>query len=393
MSINVQCPGCGKRYKVDERFAGKKAKCQSCGGAIAVPGAAAPKPPPPPPSDDPFAAMDELEQTGTAAAEPTRVAAATPPAAAPPPRRAGTVYNPALAQPTVVPPRSSGPSQGVKVALSVGVGLVCFVLGFWLVHLLTSGSTHKTASSSNASQSVADNGATNDRSLEATGAADIANDLSSGSKIRHAPPPPQQNSAPPPQPEVDVEAKPPAVMKPFPVDPQQLAKLGDEQWLPSAPYMMKCPTTFDPHGSGVFQEDSPALKGYQSYFVKSGIPLPQQGDAPMFSILVQHRSNSRFPKVYTQATQNTKYAVGPKDPLDKQVMLEGYKVEFGSIDGIDCLRAVGKDVVNHDSVVYILPTEEWFIRIELGNAPPGSPDLALLDTMVRTLHYKDPKQH
>src|SRR5690242_8222954 len=120
MSINVQCPGCGKRYKVDDRFAGKKAKCQSCGGAIAVPAAASK----PAASDDPSAAMDELEKTGTVAPEPARVSTAAP-AAAPPPRRAGTVYNPALAQPTVVSSGPSGPSQGVKLALSLGVGIVC----------------------------------------------------------------------------------------------------------------------------------------------------------------------------------------------------------------------------------------------------------------------------
>src|SRR5689334_16461254 len=73
MSINVQCPGCGKRYKVDDRFAGKKAKCQSCGGAIAVP--AAPAPTKAAVSDDPFAAMDELERTGTAAPETAYAAA------------------------------------------------------------------------------------------------------------------------------------------------------------------------------------------------------------------------------------------------------------------------------------------------------------------------------
>jgi hypothetical protein len=388
MSINVQCPGCGKRYKVDDRFAGKKAKCQSCGGAIAVP-AVAPKPAA---SDDPFAAMDELEQTGTATPEPARVSAA-PQAATSAPRRSGTVYNPALAQPTVISSRPSGPSQGVKVALSVGVGLVCFVLGFWVVHLLTGGASHKSSTASTAGQSATNSssgssGASDDRSLEATGAADIANDLSGG-KARRAPPPPQNSAAAPPPAEVDVEAKPPAVLKPFAPDPKLLERLGKEEWLNSVPYVWKFPTDYDQHGTNVFQELSPTLKGYQSYYVKSGF-TGGPGDVPTISVLSQRRHNKKFPKVFTQATSNTKYSVGPNDPLDKMLLLEGYKVEFGTIDDIEAVRAVGKDIVNHDSVVYVLLANESFIRIELSNLPPGSAELALLETMVRTLHHKEP---
>jgi len=379
MSINVQCPGCGKRYKVDDRFAGKKAKCQSCGGAIAVPA-----PQPQPASDDPFAAMDELEQTGTATPEPARGRAAPPPLTSAAPRRAGTVYNPALAQPTVVSSGSSGVSQGMKLVLSLGVGIVCFVLGFWAVHLLTSGAPHKLSVANNSSS-----GATDDRGLEATGVADIANDMS-GRKARQAsPPPPPQNTAPPAPADADVEAKRPAVLKPFPTpDPKQLD--GKEEWLPSVPYVMTLPSDYEAHGSIVFHEDSFELKGYQSYYVKAGLTPAAQGSATQFSIIVQRRQHKKFPKVFTQATSNTKYALGPNDPLDKQLVLEGYKVEFGTIDDIASLRAVGKDEIGRDSVVYVLLPDEWFIRIELSNVPPGSPELAKLDAMVHSLHYKEP---
>ncbi len=39
MSILLQCPGCGKRYRFDDRVAGKKARCP-CGRTIEVPGPA-----------------------------------------------------------------------------------------------------------------------------------------------------------------------------------------------------------------------------------------------------------------------------------------------------------------------------------------------------------------
>jgi ribosomal protein S27E len=43
MSIQVGCEGCGKIYTVDDRFAGKKAKCKTCGAVMTVPGGS-PKP-------------------------------------------------------------------------------------------------------------------------------------------------------------------------------------------------------------------------------------------------------------------------------------------------------------------------------------------------------------
>lgn len=36
MSITLECPGCGKRYEIDDRLAGKQAKCK-CGTAMRVP--------------------------------------------------------------------------------------------------------------------------------------------------------------------------------------------------------------------------------------------------------------------------------------------------------------------------------------------------------------------
>jgi hypothetical protein len=38
MSIEFTCSDCGKRYRVDDRFAGKSAVCKKCGATVVVPG-------------------------------------------------------------------------------------------------------------------------------------------------------------------------------------------------------------------------------------------------------------------------------------------------------------------------------------------------------------------
>jgi len=55
MSISIACSACGKVYKLDDRFAGKRVKCNKCGSTFSVPAEVAgsepeaPPPPPPPP--------------------------------------------------------------------------------------------------------------------------------------------------------------------------------------------------------------------------------------------------------------------------------------------------------------------------------------------------------
>ena len=36
MPLEIKCESCGKRYRVDEKFAGKRVKCRNCGASIAV---------------------------------------------------------------------------------------------------------------------------------------------------------------------------------------------------------------------------------------------------------------------------------------------------------------------------------------------------------------------
>ncbi|HSU66467.1 MAG TPA: zinc-ribbon domain-containing protein [Tepidisphaeraceae bacterium] len=53
MPISVECGGCGKQYRVDDRAAGKKVRCKDCGSTFAVPAAAAPSAG----EDDPFESL------------------------------------------------------------------------------------------------------------------------------------------------------------------------------------------------------------------------------------------------------------------------------------------------------------------------------------------------
>lgn len=38
MSIVLDCPGCGKRFEIDEAHSGKKSKCKQCGSIFRIPG-------------------------------------------------------------------------------------------------------------------------------------------------------------------------------------------------------------------------------------------------------------------------------------------------------------------------------------------------------------------
>src|SRR5688572_17733404 len=81
MPLPVQCGHCGARYNVDDRLAGKRAKCKKCGGVLSIP-----EPEPlPVESDDPFAALEQLERNSAGAP------AAPPPAYAPPPPSSASV--------------------------------------------------------------------------------------------------------------------------------------------------------------------------------------------------------------------------------------------------------------------------------------------------------------
>ena len=86
MSIEFNCATCGKPFKVDDQWAGKRAKCKGCGNVITIPGPETvapvesrptppPLPPPPLPPPLPVAAWP-VDQGVTA----------SPPRYMPPPR-------------------------------------------------------------------------------------------------------------------------------------------------------------------------------------------------------------------------------------------------------------------------------------------------------------------
>jgi hypothetical protein len=80
MAIVTTCGQCGKSYRVDDKFAGKKAKCKACGAAMVVP-----TPPPPPPvakkSDDDFdfGALADMEGSAKVDASAPMAMTAPPP--------------------------------------------------------------------------------------------------------------------------------------------------------------------------------------------------------------------------------------------------------------------------------------------------------------------------
>lgn len=87
MSVEVICPSCEKRYRVDEKYAGKSATCKACGGKMRVP---VPEPEPVAADTDgfDFSGIDAIEQTGTVDHSYTApIAMAPPPTAAPAPAR------------------------------------------------------------------------------------------------------------------------------------------------------------------------------------------------------------------------------------------------------------------------------------------------------------------
>ena len=103
MSIRVGCIQCGKMYQLDDRFAGKKAKCHTCGNVIDVPAvpagrqAARPFDKPaakpvqrapiqaaePAGTDVDLSALDDIERTGTIDDTPREQMKFAPPREAP----------------------------------------------------------------------------------------------------------------------------------------------------------------------------------------------------------------------------------------------------------------------------------------------------------------------
>src|SRR5215210_2988212 len=67
MTITFACPGCARRYSVNQALAGKRTKCKQCGHGMTIPAAAAGTASPGP-AFDPYAFDDEPAAPGRAPA-------------------------------------------------------------------------------------------------------------------------------------------------------------------------------------------------------------------------------------------------------------------------------------------------------------------------------------
>ncbi len=140
MPISFQCPDCDKPFNVDDRLAGKKARC-GCGAVIHVPEATAPTAQPAAPAPAPAQPVDPLMGSLPAgqqqAADPLM-------GSLPPMQQGGAAQQPLAPMNFASPPSAAagGGGKGGKTAIKVAVGAGgVAVLGaiVWLVISLLAG--------------------------------------------------------------------------------------------------------------------------------------------------------------------------------------------------------------------------------------------------------------
>jgi len=466
MAIAVECRNCGKRYKVDDKFAGKRGKCKTCGGAIAVPAAPVPVRQEP---DDPFAAMEELERTGKVSEDVPFAAAlplpavATAPAAAPP-RARGTVYNPQLAAAAKSTrygaiAQESGPTSmfwqivgppGVNFWIFAGLVvlgvlslvtlttsqlmglplLVCgiaFVVigGFWfrilgwqhghkfpytwipgadfvfaiqnfgvmsrpifcwlrgmvlvgvaMVVVVRAGvstlnQVRSQAALHGGSRSVAQGTPTVD---EAVSEADDEGDSDAPAKSTSKAP------APPKQPDVEVAA--PAVIKPFPApDPKLVEQLGEPTLYGSVPYMVTVPKNFNTAGSFA----APRFGSLYVTWQKEGTGRDNYRAPTMsYNVATRKDKSQRHPRVFTHFNARQEFSL---DEIGEFYPFENARVEWGSIDGVEFARAVGRAGDAAHSIgylTYVAFDGEYVIHLSAQNVSPGTPTFELLDAAIKS---------
>ncbi len=130
MKIPVTCTSCGKRYKVDGAFAGKRGKCASCGARMTIPGQhhAASSPPAEPDAYQLDNAPDSEQPnffTPAPGSESLEEA---------PPRRRVKQKNPASSEPRRRKSASSHPVLSVRATLVglTGVALVLVIVALFV---------------------------------------------------------------------------------------------------------------------------------------------------------------------------------------------------------------------------------------------------------------------
>ena len=453
MSLVAECRGCGKQYKVDEKFAGKKAKCKNCGAAIAIPAA-----PPPPEPDDPFAAMDELERTGAVQDAGYALAATAPAAAtAAAPVQSGK-YVLRAAPP---PPRQTGKDVGLA-ALWFVVGPPGILLIVWAIELLiaVAGLTSAKAATALAApvaiggfafaiiggywcrKEARENGFTFLHALIpgyniwfaiqnwdamsrpvycwARGLALIL--VASAVYGRAGLPVPWHNHLPPPPGSGFIAraiVRSASSPKNDEADDESATAAGDESAAgsdaseaaadPNRPDQEAVwPATLAPFPPADSKQVSRLAEPHSWFDDAYEIRFPNSfRNAGIFGGTVMYKPDGSLEDedaafmTYSVIRRFNKSRSRPrifvhlkrKSPriMDAEGWFEGAKVDFGTIDGVAFAHAVGKDKIRGPYFEYLACDGDMMIRISASQIAPDSPKFALLDAAARSFHRVKPQ--
>ena len=473
MPVVAQCGQCGKQYRVDAKFAGKKAACKNCGAVITVPASSMTKlsvgSRAPTPSaaadrrsaepDDPFAAMDELERTGRVG-EDQGYAVAELPAAAPSGGATGLSQGKYVLRAMPPPPKKSGNEVGLSTLWFVigppGVALIIF--GVVLMVALIGLSSAKAAASVAAPVAVGgfafsiiggiwcrrtarENGFTFLHALipgyniffaiqnweamanpvycwarglllitlasavygragmpvpwrrhtpqivpfarvfESPPApnADVADDADGAADSIDAdsPKPASATTAPTPH-RPDQEAMWPSQLAPFPAPESRiLDQLERPAGLFSMPYEIRSPKGWSSNGfaAAIRQGGGGVIAWEKPGASVDGGPVPSLN----YSVGPRYRKLHNRPRVFIH--------LNSKSRLFQQAdeLFEGAQVDFGTLDGIEFVRAIAKgDKELAPSLTYLAFDGNTEIRITAYNVVPGMPEYQLLDSCCRS---------
>jgi hypothetical protein len=134
MPLLTICQGCGKQYRVDEKYAGKKAKCKNCGASMLVPMPAVPKEP----TDDDFdfSAMADMEGSAQVDASAPMAMTAPPPSASAAPSESSAPPIPGVAKSLTRRKIEHGKPAKFQFLAGLKIGVItAFICGGILIFL------------------------------------------------------------------------------------------------------------------------------------------------------------------------------------------------------------------------------------------------------------------
>lgn len=186
----------------------------------------------------------------------------------------------------------------------------------------------------------------------------------------------------------DQEAMWPSQVAAFPTpDKQILDQLEPPSGFFSTPYELRCPKGWSSQGfaAGVRQGGGGVI-GWQ----KPGASA-ENGPVPTLTYSVGPRYQNKLhkrPRVFIH--------LNPKSRLLQQAddLFKGAQVDFGTLDGIDFVRAISqgdKDIA--PSLTYLAFDGNTEIRVTAYNIVPGTPDYQLLDACCRSFRRMSGTDH